>query len=395
MTADEPASGEPADNPPPGWYPDPTASDSQRLRWWDGAGWSSHTQDPEPEPLGWSEPGEAAWTTDQRPMPVTESGLRPLGEFFGDVGRIIKRGWKQVLGLSLLVWLVAAVMIAAMALLLFDVGALDEMLRVLLEDFQDSSGEISAAAQARVDQLWETAIPYAPGIYVAAGLLLVAVLVSASALQVAGVNRAAIDAASDLPVTWSKAWHGAALGAPRLILFWVLIALGVLGVVVAIATLTILLSSLNVAIGVLAAIVLSVAAMTCGIWLTGRLIIVSAEAPVGRQPVRWAWRASRGRVLGILGRVLVWAIVTGIASNIITSVLFWPLGAAFESALTGQGAQALPTFGIVAALVSAPIYQAIVGFTYLGTVPIWRDITEREQYRSLPEGVGAPQRLVD
>lgn len=395
MNAEAPGPNEPSGSPPPGWYPDPTASGTRQLRWWDGHQWAQHTQDPAPQPRGWSQPGEIAWSTNQRPEQVTESGLRPLGDFFADVGRILRRGWKQLLGISALVWFVAAVMIGAMALLLFDVGAVDETLQVLLDDLQQSPDGLSAAAQARIEQLWDTAIPYGPAIYIGAGLLLLAILITASALQVAGVNRAAVDAASDLPVTWTKSWFGAARGAPRLILFWALVVLGVIVVISAVVALSILLGQVAVALGVLTAIVLTLVALMAGIWLTGRLILVTAEAPMGRRPVRWAWQASRGRVLGILGRSLVWAIVAGIVASIVTSALFWPLGAAFEAALTGQGTQALPTFGIIATLVGIPIYQAIAGFTYLGAVPIWRDVTEREQYRALPQDVGAPKRQVD
>jgi Protein of unknown function (DUF2510) len=45
MTAIDPASDQPtARGPQAGWYNDPGAPDGTRLRWWNGAGWSEHTQ---------------------------------------------------------------------------------------------------------------------------------------------------------------------------------------------------------------------------------------------------------------------------------------------------------------------------------------------------------------
>ena len=67
--------------PPEGWYPDP--ADPSQLRWWDGAAWTSHrvAQPSNPDP------------------PV---GLRPVGSFISDSFRAVARSHRPLLVLAAL-----------------------------------------------------------------------------------------------------------------------------------------------------------------------------------------------------------------------------------------------------------------------------------------------------
>lgn len=374
--------------PPAGWYPDPQNPGSDQLRWWDGQHWGTPTHRPA---TGLTDQWSADSPSSPPPIVLPGSGMRPIADFFADIGAILRRGWKQILGISFIVWLVSSSILLLLAFLAVDLSALRQLWSTIGEFSRISSDLTPAQEQQIVDEL---AASFPRSLLTYAVLGGVAFLVSwlTTLFQTAAVNRVAIDAASQQPVSWTAGWRGGAIGMLRLAGFWIMLT--VLAVIVWgiwIGATVLLWTGVNEWFGALVAVTGLVAVALLTLYLLARLVPVLGQAPIGGHIVRWSWQRTKGKSLAVLGRWLLWGILASIALQALTTALFFPFSVVSDTALASDNWTTLLPLAVLLSALSFPFYAAISGLSSIGAVPIWRDLTDDERYRSIDES-GQPIR---
>lgn len=371
-----------------GWPADPDGPDSHRH--WEGTEQSRQSS----SAAGWGPPGRAPGTGlpghgDYVPATseVTNSGMRHVPKLFDDVGRIITRAWWPILVVSFVLWYAWLALAIVMVALVVDIGrGVDAVTSVLVEN-QMNDGRWSAAGVDRVEGAFEL-VPRtdSPAVLLGVAALLALSAVVVGCVHIATVNRFGMNAAAGLPVTWSdgvRVGVGAGLRlagyAVVLILLTALVALAVVGVVAASASLSPVLAALA---GVTAFITFCVVAT----WLTGRLIPATVQVDMGRHALAWAWARTRGRFWAVLGRYLLWVLVASTVGQIAATVVSVPISV-LGVAATSQPDPASVWLWIALSVLSWPLSMVVSALTYVGVVPIWRDLTDAPQYRSIgPDG---------
>ena len=215
-------------------------------------------------------------------------------------------------------------------------------------------------------------------------VLTVLILIAAS-LQTAGVSRVAMDAAAGQPVTWGAGWRACFSGGLRLFGYYLL--LGILAgaawtvAVVVVVGLWAVSPALSVVIGILG--FLGLLALT--FWLTGRLIPVIVQAVMGRHAIAWSWQHTRGKFWAVLGRYLLWSMAASVIVNIVVSVISIPLSLILLGTTASTSSTTQIGTSMVLSLITLPLTMALSAVTFIGVVPIWRDLTEDDTYRSIDE----------
>jgi hypothetical protein len=398
--------GEP---PPAGWYPNPDGS--ANLRWWSGVGWTEYTregtapavpdgqQEPtevlaaaEPtQPAGWgqpewSQPGPSVPPSPYlpaAPQPLTASGMRPLNGMFTDIGRIVRRAWLPILGLSIAIWAVVTVVYVAAVLAFVDLDALERGFNLLSAQTSPETGtdivdaEVSAAFRDAFAAL-------SPAGWALLGVALTVLLLLATTIQTAAVSRLGMDAAAGQPVSWAAGWKAGFTAGFRLFGYYLL--LGVLTALAwtAAAILLVGLWALSPALSVFVGLLVLLALTVLSVWLLGRLIPVIVQVVLGGGAVRWSWTHTRGKFWAVLGRYLLWSIAASVIVNVIVTILSIPvslllLGTSANTSTSEIGAS------LVLTVVTLPLSMALTAVTLIGIVPIWRDLTDHPSYRAIDE----------
>ncbi|MEZ5185087.1 MAG: DUF2510 domain-containing protein [Candidatus Nanopelagicales bacterium] len=427
--------------PSAGWYPNPDGTGG--LRWWSGVGWTQYTRtapantvDPAgaqtqpgqgwnpsgvaepavaqpatpsapPPDQGWTGPnGWQATQTPSEPLggytpyspaparPLTASGMRPVAMMFSDIARITRRAWWPILAISVIIWTVMTAVLAGAAVALVDIPALRrglDALGVALDANPDGS-----FTQTQIDQLqadFSDAFGRIPvGAWVAVGVVLGVLTLLASTVQIGAVNRLAMDAATANTVSWSAAWKSGFTGGFRLFGYYVLLSvLAILAFVV-----TIIIVALAAQIAPAVAVALGILAffgwIAAAIWLTGRLVPVIAQAVVGNRALRWSWRATKGKFWAVFGRYLLWSLAASLIVNVIVSVISVPVSLIVlgQSSTTSDSLSSMG-LALILNLLLMPVSMALAAITFIGIVPIWRDLTDHPVYRSIDDnGVPIP-----
>jgi hypothetical protein len=304
---------------------------------------------------------------------------------FTDIGRIIRRAWLPILGISLALWAIVSIIYTAVLLTTVNMDALQRAFNLLENsDTNPETGlpstgtEISAAFRDAFSALSPS------GWALVIGGMTVLLLVATS-LQTAAVSRLAMDAAAGQPVTWGAGWRAGFTAGWRLLGYYLLLGLVVGLAWVAVIAVVVGLWAVNPGLGALAGLLGFIALMVASVLLTGRLIPVTAQVVVGRRAISWSWKHTKGKFWGVLGRYLLWTMAASVIVNIIVSVLSIPASLLF----LGSAASASPTaqLGASAAitLLTLPLTMALSAVTFMGIVPIWRDLTEDPVYRSIDE----------
>lgn len=398
-----------------GWYPDP--DNNSQLRYWDGttwtddispvtgAGWSppaewqppapSQSMDTAPlgpppmsaQPMGAPPAGYAAYAPQSGPL--TASGMRRIGELFNDAGRIIRRAWWQIIVLSLIIWLVLGAMVVAALALLVDIPAmratLDEWFG-LIEEYPN--GRVPNSALSDLGEQFLAALRTdSPAVWITLGTLAFLAVLVATCVQVAGINRLAMDAASGQPVSLGAGWRSAFVGGFRLLGYWILLGVGI--TLVAVVWLLLIVATASVpGLAVVIGIFGWLAYMVLAIWLGTRLIPLSAQVVVARGALRWSWEATRGRFFAVLGRYLLWAVIASVIGQVILGVVFFPMSLFMSAALASSDPGTSLGWAALMYAIMMPVSMAVTALTMIGVVPIWRDLTDHPIYRSIgPDGV--------
>lgn len=397
--------------PEPGWYPDP--ADANGRRYWDGTAWTEHTvaggsaawgapaqpAQPWQQPAGYSPypgpamPAGAYQAYVPQVQPLAPSGMRRIGELFSDAGRIIKRAWWPIIAVSLLLWLVWLVLVAIASFALVNVGNLVNAIQVWSDaTTRYGSSRFPIEVRDQLADVWRD-VPrtdsLAVWIVVGVAVFLLSVLVGC--VQVAAVNRLAMDAATGQPVSMGAALRSGRTGGLRLFGYYWLIFVVVFVVVGLLTGVVVIAGSVAPLLGVLLGIAGVVGLTVLGVWLLGRLVPFTAQAVVGRGALRWAWEATRGKFWAVLGRYLLWALVASVIGQVVTSIIVFPFSIlATAGASTGTTGTMAVTTGVLY-LVSIALSMAVSAITYIGVVPIWRDLTDHPVYRSIgPDGMPVP-----
>lgn len=392
--------------PPAGWYPNPDGSGD--LRWWSGVGWTEYTREgqapvvqPEQDQnqtqvLGpaWGET-QAAWGQPAAPtaplggyapyyppaeQPLAPSGMRKLNGMFGDIGRIVRRGWAPILGISLIIWGIVSAVWVGVVVAFVDFDALQRGLNLLTSSTSPETGqptidsEVSAAFRDAFASL-------SPAGWAVVGTLLGILLLIASVVQTAAVSRLAMDAAAGQPVTWGAGWKSGFTAGFRLLGYYLLLSL-LLGLAwIAAIVLAVGLYAVSPGVSVAFGLLAVIALIIISIWLTGRLIPVIAQAVVGPRALRWSWTHTRGKFWPVLGRYILWSLAASVVVNIVVTVLSIPL----SFLIVGSASSSDIGSSLMLSLLTMPLSFALTAVTLIGIVPIWRDLTDHPVYRSIDE----------
>lgn len=435
------------DAPQAGWYPNPDGTGG--VRWWSGVGWTEYTrpgqeqsaQTPSAEPITWATTEQA--TTDQpttqqpttqqpttgdqaaqpssppgawnpatpvpdpwgRPIapppaypvgygaytppvasPLTGSGMRPLAGLFSDVGRITRRAWWPIIGISVLIWTVVTAILVAVGVALVDLPALRHGFDVLGAAMENPDGQPS---QAQLDELannFSQAFSHLPVAgWAVLGTLLWLLMLLASTVQIGAVSRLAMDATSAGRVTWGAGWRSGFTAGLRLFGYYLLL-LFVVGVLFVVITAIVVLTwQFSPALAVIIGLLAFLAVVIVSIWATGRLVPVVAQAVVARGALRWSWRATRGKFWAVFGRYLLWSLAASVVINILTTIVSVPVSLLFLGSAATQDPSTSMGWALTLQLLLTPFSMATAAIIMVGIVPIWRDLTDHPVYRSIDE----------
>lgn len=321
------------------------------------------------------------------PQPLTPSGMRPLSDMFSDIGRIVRRAWLPILVVSLVIWAAICALVAAVVVSAVNVPALRRGLDALATEVQNNpDGSISSAAGERIVQEFGEAFSrLSPAAWALLGTVLFLLFLVGSFVQIAAVSRLSMDAAAGRPVSWSAAWRSGFAGGFRLLGYWVLI--GVIATVLLIAVVLVIsvAAQLSPALAGLLGLAAFVAWIVVGVWLVGRLVPLAPQAVVGRHALRWSWQHTRGKFWGVFGRYLLWAIAASIIIQVITAVIAIPLSLLFLGQVSSGSSVEQLGASLELQLLLLPFSLALGAITVLGITPIWRDLTDDPDYRSIDE----------
>lgn len=320
-------------------------------------------------------------------QPLTASGMRPLSYMFGDIGRIVRRAWLPILGLSLIVWVIAGAIMAAIGLPLVNFNALWSALDTFGTALNaNPDGNFSGTESDQIISGFSQAFSALPPAgWAAVGGLLFVIFLFASMFQIAAVSRLSMDAAAEQPVQWGAAIRSGFSGGLRLFGYWLLI--GVIATI-ALIGLTLMIGvagAISPALAVLFGFVGFIAVVLVGMLVTGRLIPSLPQAVVGRRALSWSWQNTKGKFWGVLGRYLLWSIAASLVVQVILTLISIPFALIFlGQASAGSSAQDLGQ-ALQLQLIMMPITLALTAVTVLGITPIWRDLTDNSVYRSIDD----------
>jgi hypothetical protein len=435
------------DLPSAGWYPNPDGSGD--LRWWSGVGWTEYTRpgappaqppleqprtqvlgdqtpaadatqvlgdqtpaadatqvlgEQTPAPNAWQQaapPGHTQWpnapaygtyTPPPAANPLTGSGMRPLNGMFSDIGRITKRAWWPVLGISVVIWTVMSALLALAAVAFVDFGSARRGFDLLGQALQDSpDGNIPSDQADQIFSDLSDAFSRLPAAgWVVLGAVLTIVFLYATTMQMAAVNRVSMDAAAGLPVRWAAGWRSGFTAGARLFGYYILITAVIVVATLAVIVLVALAAQLSPGLAVALGILAFLGSIAVAFWLTGRLITAIPQAVVGRHALRWSWHATRGKFWAVLGRYLLWSLAASIIINVITTIVSIPVSLVF----LGEASTSTDPFsslGLALALnlLLLPFSMVTAAIVLIGIVPIWRDLTDHPEYRSIDDN-GVP-----
>ena len=366
-------------NPGPGWYPDP--ADPAGQRYWDGSGWTESTHP------GWGqvpEPAPAYGTYTPQVAELTPSRMRRVAELFNDVGRIIKRAWWPILGISLLLWFGWLALTVIAVLSLFDLGRLTNAITTLFDVFERyPNGDLPRSVQNELgDAFTDVVRTENPVPYIVVGVLIVALSLLVSSIQIAAVSRLGMDAAAGQPVSWRAGWGSGFTGGFRLFGYFVAWTAIVSAVIAAMVLLGAALGALSVALAVVMITLIALALAVVSVWITGRLIPIIVQVDVAPGALRWTWNATRDRFWAVLGRYLLWSIVASVIAQIVLTIVMLPFSLVTVAAAATPGPATIAWVTGLYAL-TIPLSMALTALTMIGVVPIWRDLTDDPTYRSI------------
>jgi hypothetical protein len=307
--------------------------------------------------------------------------MRPLSGFFSDVGKIVTRAWAPIIAISLAVGIVLTALLALLAATVVDFDSLWRLFDALgpMEPMTSAQGDLLASLAAQ-------AFPAGWVANTAVGVIAVLVSLAGTAFQAAAISRVGVDAASDQPVTWSAGWRAGLRGGPRLFLaLLALVLLAVLAVSAAVAV-VVLLALLVPPLAFVAGTGFLLGGVVLALGLSARLAPLTAAAAMGPRPLRWSWARTRGRAMAVLGRWLLWTLIVSAVVQLGSSILLAPVGLVSDAAANGGDVGDLLRLVTVSWLIAAPVTIALNGLSVLGSVPIWRDLTDEEPYAALPAG---------
>ena len=132
----------------------------------------------------------------------------------------------------------------------------------------------------------------------------------------------------------------------------------------------------------IAALVLSIAFAAFFI----RILPLSAQAIVKRGALRWSWRSTRGKFWAILGRWFLWSAATYLIIQVILSIATLPATAVGSSVSDPADVQTLGTVLLISLVTSVPLSLVLNSVAVIGVVPIWRDLTENNEFRAILDG---------
>lgn len=334
----------------------------------------------------WAQPAAPAYGAYQPPPrePLTASKMRPVGAMFGDIGRILRRGWLPILGISVAIWAVVAVVYVAAFMATVDLTALQRGFDLIGADTSSETGlptndaEITAAFRDAFQAL-------SPSGWALLITALTALILIATSLQTAGVNRVAMDAAAGQQVTWGAGWRACFTAGFRLFGYYLLLGL-VVGIAWSVAVVVVVaLWAVSPALSVVVGILGFLALMVLTFWLSGRLIPVIVQAVLGRHAIAWSWQHTRGKFWAVLGRYLLWSMAASVIVNIVVSVLSIPLSLILLGTASSTSSTTQLGTSMVLSLITLPLTMALSAVTFIGVVPIWRDLTDDPVYRSIDE----------
>lgn len=403
----------PPESPAPGWYPDPNGSGGQR--WWDGANWSDHVA-PGAGQAGWGaathpQPGSVAggyqYSTPApgvayggyapQASPLTPSGMRRVEALFSDVGRILRRAWLPIVGASLTIWLAWSLLMIVVTTLVIDLGNLSQAIQKSISIPTDyPSGELPTAAQNELSEAWKS-VPRTDSVWpwIALGISFVVFTVVTATFQTTAVNQLGIDAAAGQPARLGKALRAGLPAAFRLsgyLLGFVLLMTAVgLAWAFLLAAAIQTSDSLGAVMGAVSFLTF-LGMMVLIFWATGRLIPVLVQVLMGRGAVSWSWRATKGKFWAVLGRYLLWSVVASLIIQVVMMILMIPayvmvIGSAAYGSESGLIASSILLF-----LLIWPVTMVATSISYVGVIPIWRDLTDDPTYRSIgSDGIPIPE----
>ena len=397
--------------PQAGWYPNPDGTGG--LRWWSGVGWTEYTregvapQPPAEEPgqtqvlgPGWGESPAtptAAWGQPAAPtaplggyapyyppaeQPLAPSGMRKLNGMFGDIGRIARRAWLPILGISLVIWALVSAVVLGISRAFVNWGALERALNLTSSSTSPETGapvidsEISAAFRDAFEAL-------SPAGWVVVGGLLTLLFLVATAVQMAAVSRLGMDAAAQQPVSWGAGWKSGLSAGMRLFGYFLLISVVTMVAWSVVIGATVALWTVSPGGAVFLGFFAVLALVILSIWIGIRLVVVTCQAVIGPRALRWSWTHTRGKFWPVLGRYLLWSLAAGVIVNVIVTVITIPLSLIVVGT-AGTTSNDLGT-SLLLSLLTMPVSGALTAVTLIGIVPIWRDLTDHPAYRSIDE----------
>ena len=338
----------------------------------------------QPQPA-WNQPAYAPYQPVAK-QPLTPSRMRPLSGMFSDIGRIVRRGWLPILGISVAIWAAVSAIYVAAVMATVDLTALQRGVDLIGAQAENNPETGLAATDPEISAAFRDAFAaLSPSGWALLLTALTVLLLVASAIQTAAVNRVGIDAAAGLPVSWGAGWRAGFTAGWRLLGYYILLSL-VIGLLwTAAAALVVGLWALNPAIGVIAGILGFLVLIAVSVWLTGRLIPVIVQVVLGRKAISWSWRHTKGKFWAVLGRYILWSLAAGVIVNVIVTVISIPVSLLFLGTTASTSSTTQLGASLVLSLITLPMSMALSAVTFVGVVPIWRDLTDDPQYRAIGE----------